>query len=479
MRPIIEKDLGKRVTEVFSSINTVPLASASIAQVYAATLKTGEDVVIKVQKPGVAEVLKTDLGFMYITSKLVELVNPMFASRLSVSDIVGDIRSSMLDELDFKKEAANQEVFRTFLKESGIDHEVTAPKVFPEASTERVLTMERLYGVPLTDLEGIQKVSTNPEATLISALNTWTLSVMNCDFFHADVHAGNLLVLEDGRVAFIDFGIVGRFSPDTWTGVSRLADGVAEEDFNVMAEALCEMGATVGTVDTAKFALDLEGLWTKFNSLDPEVMLAASGGAPTSDTSSGSSTRLDEKAEQEATGFLLDLVSVSRDNGLKLPREFGLLIKQQLYFDRYTKILAPTLDPLRDSRMQMKMKDQEGGVASGEDVLVLESETEKGEAKPGTEEGETQRLAEVGELEDKTNEEVDDGDDGRDGEGEDAQKSTAQDQDVGNEGDGAGEMVGGMVDARAETAGGGEARQNKKRKKKRKRDRQKDRRPLR
>ncbi|CAM9613787.1 unnamed protein product [Ectocarpus sp. 13 AM-2016] len=92
MRPIIEKDLGKRVTEVFSSINTVPLASASIAQVYAATLKTGEDVVIKVQKPGVAEVLKTDLGFMYITSKLVELVNPMFASRLSVSDIVGDIR---------------------------------------------------------------------------------------------------------------------------------------------------------------------------------------------------------------------------------------------------------------------------------------------------------------------------------------------------------------------------------------------------
>ncbi|CAN0014770.1 unnamed protein product, partial [Ectocarpus sp. 4 AP-2014] len=318
MRPIIEKDLGKRVTEVFSSINTVPLASASIAQVYAATLKTGEDVVIKVQKPGVAEVLKTDLGFMYITSKLVELVNPMFASRLSVSDIVGDIRSSMLDELDFKKEAANQEVFRTFLKESGIDHEVTAPKVFPEASTERVLTMERLYGVPLTDLEGIQKVSKNPEATLISALNTWTLSVMNCDFFHADVHAGNLLVLEDGRVAFIDFGIVGRFSPDTWTGVSRLADGVADEDFNVMAEALCKMGATVGPVDTAKFASDLEGLRTKFNSLDPEAMLAASGGAA-SDTS-GSSTRLDEKEEQEATGFLLDLVSVSRDNGLKLPR---------------------------------------------------------------------------------------------------------------------------------------------------------------
>ncbi|CAN0331826.1 unnamed protein product, partial [Ectocarpus sp. 12 AP-2014] len=199
------------------------------------------------------------------------------------------------------------------------------------------------------------------------------------------------------------------------------------------------MGATVGPVDTAKFALDLEGLWTKFNSLDPEAMLAASGGAASdtsSGSSSGSSTRLDEKAEQEATGFLLDLVSVSRDNGLKLPREFGLLIKQQLYFDRYTKILAPTLDPLRDSRMQMKMKDQEGGVASSEDVLVFE--TKKGAGKSDTEEGEIKRLADVGEIEDETS--GDKNDDGRDEEGEEAQKNAAQD--VGSEGDGAGEMVG-------------------------------------
>ncbi|CAN0240112.1 unnamed protein product [Ascophyllum nodosum] len=357
MRPIIEKDLGRRVTEVFSSINTKPLASASIAQVYEARLKTGEDVVIKVQKPGVAEVLKTDLGFMYITSKFVELVNPLFASRLSASGIVGDIRSSMLDELDFTKEAANQEIFRKFLRDNDLDKSVTAPRVFPEASTQRVLTMERLYGVPLTDLEGIRKVSPDPEATLVSALNTWTLSVMKCEFFHADVHAGNLLVLEDGRVAFIDFGIVGRFSPGTWSGVSRLADGVAQEDFEVMAEALCEMGATVGPVDTERFASDLKGLWERFNSLDPEAIMAASGtNSNTNSNSNSNRDGLNDKAEQEATGFLLDLVSVSEANGLKLPREFGLLIKQQLYFDRYTKILAPTLDPLRDSRIQMQTK---------------------------------------------------------------------------------------------------------------------------
>ncbi|CAM9283534.1 unnamed protein product [Discosporangium mesarthrocarpum] len=351
IRPIIEKDLGKRVTEVYSYINTTPLASASIAQVYEARLKTGEDVVIKVQKPGVEEVLTTDLGFMYITSKLVELVNPLFASRLSVSDIVGDIRSSMLDELDFTKEAANQEVFRKFLVDNGLDEGVTAPKVFQQASTERVLTMERLWGVALTDLEGIKAYSKDPEATLVAALNTWTLSVMNCDFFHADVHAGNLLVLEDGRVAFIDFGIVGRFSPGTWAGVSKLADGVAAEDYEMVAEAMCEVGATVGEVDTKAFAADLEGLWGKFSSLDPAAMAA---GAGMGEEGPG------EEVNQEATGFLLDLVSVSEANGLKLPREFGLLIKQQLYFDRYTRILAPTLDPLRDSRLQLQNRASEG-----------------------------------------------------------------------------------------------------------------------
>ena len=92
--------------------------------------------------------------------------------------------------------------------------------MYRKASTRRVLTMERFYGVSLTDLDTIRKYCDDPEKTLITVMNTWFSSLTQCEFFHADVHAGNLMVLEDGRVGFIDFGIVGRINPGTWEAVS-------------------------------------------------------------------------------------------------------------------------------------------------------------------------------------------------------------------------------------------------------------------
>merc|ERR1719356_2150462 len=103
----------------------------------------------------------------------------------------------MLGELDFRQESRNLDVFREFLVENSLDSQAVAPKPYPEASSRRVLTMERLRGVPLIDLEGIRQYSSNPEQTLIDALNVWALSVRLNDFFHADVHSGNLLVLTD------------------------------------------------------------------------------------------------------------------------------------------------------------------------------------------------------------------------------------------------------------------------------------------
>lgn len=205
IRSIIQDDLKKPISSVYAYIDPMPLASASIAQVHRARLLDGTDVVVKVRKPGIQEILSADLGFIYVASKLIEFINPSL-TRVSLSDIVGDIRSSMLDELDFNKELKNLNSFREFLKSKNI-LDATAPKPFPEASSTRVLTMEYLKGVPLADLEGIKKYSDNPEVTLVVALRTWALSVVEHKFFHADVHAGNLLVLEDGRIGFIDFGI--------------------------------------------------------------------------------------------------------------------------------------------------------------------------------------------------------------------------------------------------------------------------------
>ena len=158
----------------------MPLASASIAQVHKAKLRDGTEVVIKVRKPDVSETLQADLGFLYGATKILEYINPEL-SRLSLSGIVGDLRDSMLKELDFTLEAANLVNFREFLDRKGISV-ATAPKPYPAASGKRILTMEYLRGVPLVDLVGILQYSDNSEATLIAALSTWATSVSENDF---------------------------------------------------------------------------------------------------------------------------------------------------------------------------------------------------------------------------------------------------------------------------------------------------------
>lgn len=347
IKKIIQADLQRPLSSVFASIDPVPLASASIAQVHRATLRDGTSVVIKVRKPGVDGTLKADLSFLYIASKLIEFINPSISS-FSLSNIVEDIRESMLDELDFRKEIKNIENFRTFLSENNLTADATAPTPYPEYSGKRVLTMEYLDGVPLVDLESIQKFTKTPEATLVSALRTWALSVATNDKFHADVHAGNLLVLADGRVGFIDFGIVGKISNTFRSAILSVVDSFVEEDFEGVAKALVSMGATSTTVDTKKFGVELEEVIKQIESLTPELMIETTSSEVGGIASVEAQLVVDQ---QETTRIVLDIVNVAEKNGLKLPREFGLILKQALYFDRYQKILAPSMD-LRDARVR-------------------------------------------------------------------------------------------------------------------------------
>jgi len=344
IRRSLEADLGRPLSAVFRSFEEEPLASASVAQVHVAVLVTGERVAVKVQKPGVEQVLQADLGFLFLAARTLEFLSPDLA-RTSVVDILSEIRSSMLDELDFTKEMENLEAFRSFLQQNGLERIAAAPRTFPEASGKKVLTMELFSGVPLTDLEGIRQYSSNPEQTLINALNVWSLSVRACEIFHADVHAGNLLVLEDGRVGFIDFGIVGRIPPKIWSAVEGLALSFAANDAKGMAKNLIAMGATDNFVDESALTADVQKVLSRIAALQPEVVLRGKG-----DGRVVAEVGLDN---DQVTELLLEVIRVADSNGLKLPREFALLVKQALYFDRYTKLLAPDLDPLRDSRVAL------------------------------------------------------------------------------------------------------------------------------
>lgn len=348
IKGVIHKELGRPLEEVYDFVDPQPLASASVAQVHAARLLGSQkEVVIKVLKPGVEDILTTDLNFLYVAARVLEFLNPQLA-RVSLVALVGDIRASMLEEVDFRKEARNIEAFRGYVNALGLSNQATAPFVYRHCSTERVLTMERLYGVPLTDLESIRSIVRNPETTLITALNVWFGSLLACETFHADLHAGNLLVLKDGRVGFIDFGIVGRISPATWAAVETFLTSIGSGRYHAMAASLVQMGATDTAVDIASFARDLEKIFTAVQDLDADVILSTAGG-PQNPTIAASLA----VNEQLVNNLLLDVVRVSEDYGLKFPREFGLLLKQLLYFDRYTKLLAPSLNVLGDDRIRL------------------------------------------------------------------------------------------------------------------------------
>lgn len=338
IRRALKEELGDKLEREFLWIDPEPLASASIAQVHAARLRTGEDVVLKVRKPGVQKVIVTDLNLLHLVARVAERVTPG-AAHASLAAIVEEIQNSMMEECDFLKEAANIEAFREYLDET-LNTQAVAPRVYPQLSTARVLTMERFFGVPLTDAEGLRRCTDDPEELLLNALNTWFGSLMHCRTFHADLHAGNLMALRDGRIGFIDFGIVGRIREETWKAMFALGEGLPKGDFKAVAEGLATMGATRDGVDTARLATDLEALFRRLD-LAPPVPGDAHG-----------HSAYDEPPEDEDLNrALMDLVAVGRRHGIRFPREFTLLVKQFLYFDRYIRMLAPDLALFGDERL--------------------------------------------------------------------------------------------------------------------------------
>ena len=329
IRKLIARELDQPLETVFSHIEPTALASASIAQVHGARLVTGERVVIKVQKPGVETTLGTDLNFLSLSARIIDTLAPNL-SWASLSSIAREIQHSMMEECDFHQEAANLKAFRQFL-EATDNQAVTVPRVYEHCSTRRILTMERFDGVPLTDLDSVRQVTADPEGTLISAMNTWFSSLTRCEFFHADVHAGNLMVLQDGRVGFIDFGIVGRIRPETWLALRDFGSTFLAQDFNGMADAMTRIGVTGTNVDRQALACDLQRLAQQLES-------------PSENPS---------RVEEDVNELLMEVVRVGENHGLHFPREFALLLKQFLYFDRYVHILAPGMDMLKDERLTL------------------------------------------------------------------------------------------------------------------------------
>ncbi|NBU97876.1 MAG: AarF/ABC1/UbiB kinase family protein [Spirochaetia bacterium] len=333
IRETIEKELGGKVENFFQYVDPIPLASASISQVHAATTRSGLDVVIKVQRPDIETTLKTDMGLIYVATLIFSKLAPGITSS-GLTDIVKDFYENIIQEVDFIQEAKNISDFEKYLF-SRNEERAKVPRVFHDFSTKRILTMERLYGIPLTNLNDIKKYSKDPRETLTTALAIWFESLGNSEVFHADVHAGNLLLLRDGKIGFIDFGIVGRISKQVWGGLLFFMQGIGSENPTLMAKGLVMMDSTSKGINENRFAEDLNRVIQEMRTISETIK-------------AGRESELDEARLNKV---MFDIADISKRNGLKIPREFGLLIKQMLYFDRYVKILAPEMDLIKDQKL--------------------------------------------------------------------------------------------------------------------------------
>lgn len=241
-RNIIETSLGKPVSELFAEFSPDPMASASVAQVHAATLPNGQRVVVKVLRPGIEKVIHQDLALMYLMAGLLEKYWSE-GKRLHPVDVVADYDSTIHDELDLQREAANASQLRRNFENSSL---IYIPFIDWDYTRKSVLVMERIHGIPIADVPALEAAGVNMKVLAEKGVEIFFTQVFRDSFFHADMHPGNIFVdvsnPSDPRYIAIDFGIVGTLAPDDQSYLARNLLAFFRRDYRQVAQLHIQSG---------------------------------------------------------------------------------------------------------------------------------------------------------------------------------------------------------------------------------------------
>ncbi|HTK26378.1 MAG TPA: AarF/ABC1/UbiB kinase family protein [Pyrinomonadaceae bacterium] len=206
----IERELGKKIHEVYAEFEIEPVAAASLGQVYRAKLHTGEEVAVKVQRPNLEAIIKGDVVILKKVARFAERF-PQLNENADWAGMLREFDVTIHEEMDYAAEGHNAEKFRENFKNWTNIH---VPKIYWHATTSKVLTMDFIHGTKVIDLEEQRRQNISPEKVNRLLIKTYLKQLLEDGFFHADPHPGNLLVMPDGRLAFFDFGMVGRITPE-------------------------------------------------------------------------------------------------------------------------------------------------------------------------------------------------------------------------------------------------------------------------
>ena len=312
----IEAEFGRPMHQIFRNFEPAPLAAASIAQVHAATLLTGEEVVVKVQRPDIDQVVYRDI-------RVLAWLGPLLVGRIPVSALANPpalvdlFAETIVEELDFRVEAANMLDVARVLLDIG-QRSFVVPRPHPELVTQRVLVMERVSGFRFDDAVGMQAAGIDTEAVLKTGMLGFLEGAFLHGIFHGDLHGGNLFVMDDGRTALVDFGITGRLTQPERLAFLKMMMAATTNDVNGQVAALRDLGALPSDIDIEAVVKDL--------GLD---------GPPIDPT---------QLAPEELAAELRRILKALLAYGARMPKPLMLYVKNTIFLDGAIASLAPNLD---------------------------------------------------------------------------------------------------------------------------------------
>ncbi|AAZ58814.1 possible protein kinase:ABC1 family [Prochlorococcus marinus str. NATL2A] len=253
----IEQDLDNKIENIFAEIDKEPISAASLGQVHKAKLKSGEQVAVKIQRPGLREQITLDL---YIVRNIaIWFKNNIGIIRSDLVALIDELGKRIFEEMDYINEANNAEKFKEL--HSGND-KIAVPKIYRKATSRRVLTMEWIDGTKLTNIEAVKNLGINPNEMVEIGVSCSLQQLIEHGFFHADPHPGNILAMKDGRLCYLDFGMMSDITQQSRVGLIRAVVHLVNRRFDKLSNDFVQLGFLSEDVDLTPIAPAFESVFT-------------------------------------------------------------------------------------------------------------------------------------------------------------------------------------------------------------------------
>ena len=253
----IEEDLEDKVNNIFLEIDKEPISAASLGQVHKAILKSGEKVAVKIQRPGLREQITLDL---YIVRNIaIWFKNNIGIIRSDLVALIDELGKRIFEEMDYINEASNAEKFKDLHSKN---NKIAVPKIYREATSRRVLTMEWIDGTKLTNIEAVKKLGIDPNEMVEIGVSCSLQQLIEHGFFHADPHPGNILAMKDGRLCYLDFGMMSDITQQSRVGLIRAVVHLVNKRFDKLSNDFVQLGFLSEEVDLRPIAPAFESVFS-------------------------------------------------------------------------------------------------------------------------------------------------------------------------------------------------------------------------